>query len=108
MKRVPWAEIAAALMVGLNLVLLGLPGALLVSPVSELFEAFGRKTPGDFAWPAAIWVSMLMPVGFVLTVMRVARLRPGAPAAALILWGLAGTAAAGFAVSLVLIGLMAQ
>jgi len=107
LKRVPWAEIAAVLMIGLNLVLLGLPGALFVSPVAELFEAFGRKVPGDFVWPAAIWVSMLMPLGFLLAVMRVARVRPEASIAEKVLWGLAGVAVAGFLVSFVLLALPA-
>jgi hypothetical protein len=46
-KRVAWAEITAVLLVGLNLVLLGLPGAIFLEPVAGVFEAFGKKIPGD-------------------------------------------------------------
>lgn len=105
MKRVPWAEITAVLLVGLNIVLLGLPGALFMGPVSELFAAFGKKIPGDAVWPAAIWVSGLMPLGFLLAVMRVARVKPNASVAEMILWGLAGLAVAGFLFSLLLLSL---
>jgi hypothetical protein len=106
-RRVRWAELTAVLLVGLNLLLLGLPGALFLEPVGALLELTGRKLPGDAAWPAAIYVSMLMPAGFLLAVMRAARVRPDASVAALILWGLAGLAVAGVLLSFLIIGLMA-
>lgn len=107
MKRVPWAEIAAVLMVGLNLVLLGLPGALFVWPVAELLGAFGKKISGDSVWPAAIIVSMLMPVGFLLAVMRIARVKPAVSVAEMVLWGFVGLAVAGFVISGALLALPA-
>ena len=104
-KRVPWAEITAVLLVGLNLVLLGLPGAIFLEPVASVFESFGKKIPGDAVWPAAIWVSMLMPTGFLLAVMRVARVKPDASLAAKVLWGLGGLAVAGLLFSALLLAL---
>ena len=105
MNRVKWAEIAAVLLVGLNMMLLGLPGALFMEPVAGLFASFGRKLPADSSWPVAIYVSMLMPIGFLLAVMRAAKLRPQASTAELILWGLLGLAIAGFVFSFLLVGI---
>jgi hypothetical protein len=104
-KRAAWAEITAALLVGLNLVLLGLPGAIFVEPVASVFEQFGKKIPGDAVWPAAIWVSILMPVGFPLAVMQVVRVKPAARLIEKILWGFVGLAAAGLVFSCVLVAL---
>ncbi len=105
MQRVKWAEIAAVLLVGVNMMLLGLPGALFVEPVAGLFASFGRRLPPDSSWPVAIYVSMLMPIGFLLAIMRAAKLRPQAATAELILWGLLGLAVAGFVFSLLLIAI---
>lgn len=106
MKRVKWAEIAAVLLVGLNMMLLGLPGALFAEPVAGLFASFGRRLPPDSSWPVAIYVSMLMPVGFLLAIMLAAKMRPQAATVELILWGLLGLAIAGFAFSVLLIGML--
>lgn len=106
LKRVKWAEIAAVLLVGLNLMLLGLPGALFVEPVASLLAMAGRKFHADQFWPAAIYVSMLMPVGFLLAIMRAARLRPKASVGALVLWGLLGAVFGGLVFSLLVLGLM--
>ena len=105
MRRVKWAEIAAVLMVGLNMMLLGLPGGLFVEPVANVFASFGRKLPSDSYWPVAIYVSMLMPIGFLLATMRAAHLRPQASNAWLILWGLCGLAVAGLAFAILLVGI---
>jgi hypothetical protein len=103
LRRVKWAEIAAVLLVGINMMLLGLPGALFLEPVEGLFASFGRKLPPDSAWPMAIYVSMLMPIGFLLAIMVAARARPQASTAELILCGLLGLAVAGFAFSFLLL-----
>jgi hypothetical protein len=43
LERVKWAEVASVLLVGLNVMLLGLPGALFVEVAAALFPQAGRK-----------------------------------------------------------------
>lgn len=100
LKRVPWAEITAVLLVGLNLVLLGLPGAVFMELAATMT---GAKIPPDSAWPIAIYVSALMPAGFLLAIMRAARVRPDASIGVLVLWGLLGSAVAGFVFALLFV-----
>jgi hypothetical protein len=76
-----------------------------MEPVAGLFATFGRKLPPDSAWPMAIYVSMLMPIGFLLAIMRAAQVRPQASTGELILWGLLGLAIAGLAFALLLVGI---
>jgi hypothetical protein len=73
--------------------------------VAGLFASFGRRLPPDSSWPVAIYVSMLMPIGFLLAIMRAAKLRPQAATAELVLWGLLGLAVAGFVFAVLLIGI---
>lgn len=108
LKRVKWAEVAAVLLVGLNLMLLGLPGALFVDPVAAILSATGRRIDADAYWPVAIYVSGLMPIGFLLAIMRAARLRPHASTGALALWGLVGAVVAGFVFALIILTLAAR
>ena len=104
-RRVKWAEVAAVLMVGLNLMLLGLPGALFVELAGALFPQAGRRIPADSFWPMAIYVSGLMPAGFLVAVMRAARVWPDASIGRLVLWGLLGTVIAGIVFSLIFLRL---
>jgi hypothetical protein len=53
--------LAAGLMVG-GFLLLGLPGAVWMAPGEVLIPLmFGRRPPGDTAWPIAIMVSLIWP-----------------------------------------------
>jgi hypothetical protein len=101
LNRVKWAEVAAVLLVGLNLMLLGLPGALFVELAAALFPHAGRKISPDSFWPMAIYVSALMPAGFLVAIMRAACVRPDASIGRLVLWGLVGTVIVGIASSLI-------
>ena len=100
-RRQLWAELVAALLFGLNLLLMGLPGALIVSPIAAVLSELGiTLSQPDAVWPASIWAGMLMPVGFLLAAMRGARRHPNAPFE-IVSWGILGYLATGIVAGLI-------
>jgi hypothetical protein len=96
-----WAEVVAVLLFGLNLLLMGLPGALIVSLVEGVLSTmFSFKMAADSYWPAAIVTGSLMPVGFALAAMRGARLHPDMLFEQ-VSWGVLGYLAAGIVTAMV-------
>ncbi|MDF2630685.1 MAG: hypothetical protein K0R39_4516, partial [Symbiobacteriaceae bacterium] len=94
-----WLLITALVIVG-GLMVLGLPGAVLFTlsrPVLALFygRGFMERLPGDSAWPLAIGLTVLWPLGLWPLYLLVGRLLPeltgwgkvGAYAGLLYLWG---------------------
>lgn len=96
---VRWLLITGLMILG-GLAMLGLPGAAIFTlsrPVLALVygRAFMDRLPGDAAWPLAIGLTILWPLGFWPLHALALRLLPdlsrwgkvGAYAAALYIWG---------------------
>jgi hypothetical protein len=94
-RKVVVASITAACLMGLGLLLLGLPGAILLELPSWL--GLTGSIEGDAAWPAAILVSIVWPVFIPLGVIAKHRLasRGAGTLSHVALWGtiLVGAAA---------------
>ncbi len=102
-RRVGWAELVAALLVVANFLLLGLPGALFVEPVAGVLQFLRIKPSPDAYWPAAIWVGIVAPAGFLLAIVGAAGRRSQAGAAELVGWGALGYAVAACAIAAILL-----
>jgi len=102
-RRVLWAEVTACVLVLANLVMMGLPGALVVEPVESAIGFVGLRPNSDAAWPTAILAGFVMPFGFVITVNRLARSRPHFPTIALIVWGMFGYVVTGAVIAIALL-----
>src|SRR5262245_31939832 len=64
--RFSWRSLllSAGVLEVLGFVLLGLPGAAFLETLEPIMQRFGRgPITGDAAWPAAIMMSMIWPVG---------------------------------------------
>ena len=82
----------AGMLVVAGLLLLGLPGGFILDVVNRLFGGPNGLPAfkGDRAWPAAIVVTVLMPIGVILSAIGLAVLSPDAKAGRSFLWGLLG------------------
>jgi hypothetical protein len=108
-RRIIWAVIASAILFVLGFLTLGIPGALVIELVGALFAPLGAKVPtGDQAWPAAILVAFLMPLGVLASALVLARRHITAGTAASFAWGALGYLAAGGLLSLVVVFVLAK
>jgi hypothetical protein len=108
-RRIVWAVIATAILLVLSFITLGIPGALVIELTGALFAPLGANVPtGDQAWPAAILVAFLMPLGALASALVLARRNPAAGKAASFGWGALGYLAAGVLLSLLVVLVLAK
>jgi hypothetical protein len=95
--RIIGSLVAAVVLLAAGLLLLGLPGAFILGVVNGLFGGPSgfAAFKGDRAWPAAIFVTILMPIGVILSAVALAIISPDAKAGRSFLWGLLGYILAG-------------
>src|SRR5262249_45049455 len=102
--RITGGLVAAGAALALGMLLLGLPGMVIVEFVGPLAGPSGLAAfHGDKAWPAAIRVTELAPLGIVASALALAAVRPGTRVAWSVVWGLVGYVTMGVAAVLVLI-----
>jgi len=80
--RFSWRSlfVSAAVLEGLGLVLLGLPGAAFLETLEPLMQRAGRgPISGDGAWPAAILMSAVWPVALAPAYLAARSVRCGHP-----------------------------
>jgi hypothetical protein len=76
--------------------LIGLPGAIMM----ELIASPGTAAfKGDKAWPAALHITTLMPIGIVLSAIALGLMKPDAGLGESVLWAVLGYVLAGFVVT---------
>lgn len=102
--RIIGGLVAAAVLLAVGMFLLGLPGLVIVEAADNLLGPSGITTfKGDKIWPAAINVTVAMPVGVILSAVALAVMRPDVGVGSSILWGLLGYILAGIVAATVLI-----
>jgi hypothetical protein len=108
-RRIVWALISTAILFVLGFLSLGIPGALMIELTGSIFSPLGARIPtGDQAWPAAILVAVLMPLGVLVSALWLARRNPSARTGASFGWGALGYLAAGVLLSLVVVFVLAK
>ena len=97
---------AAALLFAIGIfLLLGLPGAVIMEVMESLAPSRISAFKGDRAWPAAIFISMAMPIGVTLSAVALSRMKPDTGLAASIFWGFIGYFLAGVLAAAALIAI---
>jgi hypothetical protein len=101
--RITGGVVAAGVLLGLGMLLLGLPGMAILEFVGPLAGPVGAAA--FKAWPAGIYVTQIMPLGVIVSAAALARLKPDTGVLASMLCGLLGYVAMGVAAALALIAM---
>ena len=96
--RIVAGLVSAVVLLAAGLLLLGLPGAVILEAADSLLGGPSgiAAFKGDKAWPAAIYVTIFMPIGVILSAVALAIMSPHAKIGPSIIWGLLGYILAGF------------
>ena len=95
--RIIGGLVSAVVLLAAGLLLLGLPGAVILEAADSLLGGPSGTAAfkGDKAWPAAIYVTIFMPIGVILSAVALAIMSPDAKVGPSILCGLLGYILAG-------------